>query len=47
MIFLELLERLRADEAAAVDEEVRRAAGLDVVGELGVGVDALLVLVRR
>ncbi len=41
---LELLEGLRADEAAAVDEEVRGAGGLDVLAELGVRVDLLLVL---
>ena len=43
---LELVERLRTDEAATVDEHVRGAAGLHVVGELGVGVDLALVLVR-
>ena len=42
---LELLERLRADQATAVDEEVRRAAGLDVLGQLHALIELLLVLV--
>ena len=40
---LELLEGLRADDAMSVDEEVRRATRLDVVGEGLVVADALRV----
>ena len=43
----ELLDGLRADEAAAVDEEVRRARGAHVVAEVRVLVEDLLVLLLR
>src|SRR5262249_13694245 len=44
---LELVDRLGADEAAAVDEEVRGAVGLEVVAQVLVLGDLLLVLVLR
>ena len=42
---LERVERLRAAQAATVDEERRRARGTEVTRQLLIGVDRRLVLV--